>query len=331
MTQVSHHNAMPQMEAVPFSNEEYGTCNPSFSFQEKAGVYTHQDRPPCPEPVPPNVAPDNSFILADIVYSPVIFNNNCSTPRKSFSTFLPITVEVNQTQGAPPPTENLRSPTPPPDTTPDPTEVLPDSPSPDAHDAHDAPPTPPLTGLDSQTNTTDDPVDPADPADSPSPQSSPSSVHCSDSRISAAEIDKPFSKPSATTPPNKPYSPLLSSPLPRQTRTPPPTPENAPLRAKLVHIDTSPHETPPVTPEPRVTTEEDQPCTSLDQPDQSEPPGGAADAGSPSQDRRPSTVSKGGRGLGGEDDDSEGELEEDEEELLRVMARCNPVFITFSK
>ncbi len=39
--------------------------------------------------------------------------------------------------------------------------------------------------------------------------------------------------------------------------------------------------------------------------------------------------------LGDEDADknSEGEdeLEPDEEELLRVMARCNPIFITFSK
>lgn len=39
--------------------------------------------------------------------------------------------------------------------------------------------------------------------------------------------------------------------------------------------------------------------------------------------------------LGDEDADknSEGddELEPDEEELLRVMARCNPIFITFTK
>lgn len=91
----------------------------------------------------------------------------------------------------------------------------------------------------------------------------------------------------------------------------------------------------------------DQPSTSLDQTDQSEHPGGAADAGSPSQDRRPSTNSgntQDGRGVGDADDDgflgdedadknSEGEdeLESDEEELLRVMARCNPIFITFSK
>lgn len=31
------------------------------------------------------------------------------------------------------------------------------------------------------------------------------------------------------------------------------------------------------------------------------------------------------------DKNSEGELESDEEELLRVLARCNPIFITFSK
>lgn len=80
-----------------------------------------------------------------------------------------------------------------------------------------------------------------------------------------------------------------------------------------------------------LSTEEDQPSTSLDHTDQSEDPGGAADAGSPSQDRRPSTYS--GNKKGDEDDDEKNsdELESDEEELLRVMARCNPIFITFSK
>ncbi|CAM9147201.1 unnamed protein product, partial [Lampetra planeri] len=94
----------------------------------------------------------------------------------------------------------------------------------------------------------------------------------------------------------------------------------------------------------RWSIEEDQPCTSLDQPEQTEQHCEEGDAGSPPQDRRPSADSRGGGGVGDEDDDgflgdedadknSEGddELEPDEEELLRVMARCNPIFITFTK
>lgn len=92
-----------------------------------------------------------------------------------------------------------------------------------------------------------------------------------------------------------------------------------------------------------LNTEEDQPSTSLDQIDQPEHSG--ADAGSPSQARGASANSgntQDGRGTGDEDgflgeeeadknSEDDDELESDEEELLRVMARCNPYFITFNK
>lgn len=342
--QVSHRSAMPHMEEAPYNNEECGTCNPSFSFSDKPSIYTHQDLPPCRGPVPPRTAaaPDTSFIPSETLHSPVIFNNNVSTPTKSSSsspTFHPAAVDVSPThvaQDAAPPKENPGSPT---ETSLDPTEALPNTCTSPA--THDATSTPPLTCPDSQTTTNDDP---ADPVTSPSSQSS---IPCSHTRIASAEIDKPFCKPRVKTPPS---SPLQSSPLPKQASTPPATPEHAPLKAKLVNIDTSPLNTPPVTPERTSMTpsaEVDQPSTSLDETDQSEHPGGAADTGSPSQDRRPSTNSgntQDGRGVGDADDDgflgdedadknSEGEdeLEPDEEELLRVMARCNPIFITFSK
>ncbi|KAM9854758.1 uncharacterized protein ACBR49_003291 [Aulostomus maculatus] len=322
---VSHRSAVPQMEDASLSSEEFGTCNPSFSFTDKACIYTHQDLPPHPGCVPPKAtaAPDTSFSLPETICSPVIINNNFSTPTKSFSTFRPTTKSPTQD----PPKEMQCSPTPPPDLDPSGTPPC-TSPSPATH-AGTA--TPPLTCPDSLTNTNEDP---ADPVASYSSQSSPASLPCSHTRIASAEIDKPFSKP-------RTYSPLLSSPLPRQTSTPPPTPEHVPLKATLVHIDTSPVETPPVTPEHQSSTDEDQPCTSLDQPDPSEHSEEAAKADTPSQDSRPSTNSQGGCREGDEDDgflgdedadkNSDDELEPDEEELLRVMARCNPVFITFSK
>lgn len=76
--------------------------------------------------------------------------------------------------------------------------------------------------------------------------------------------------------------------------------------------------------------------------DQSENPAGATDAARSSQDRRPSTNSHDGRKAGDADDDgflgdedanknSEDELDPEEEELLRVLSRCNPIFLTFSK
>ncbi|KAK9516760.1 hypothetical protein VZT92_024673 [Zoarces viviparus] len=342
----SHRSSMPHTEEVPDNNEEYGTCNPSFSFADNPGIYTHQDLPSCRGPVPPRTAaaPDTSFIPTETALSPVIFNNNVSTPIKSSSCSPPChpaIVDVSLTHMAPP-EENPGSPT---DTYLDPTEALPNtSPSPATPDATS---TPPFTRPDLQTTETTINDDRADPITSPSSQCS---VPCSQTRIASAEIDKPFRKPRVKTPP---YSPLLSSPLPKHTGTHPPTPELAPLKAKLVHIDTSPLDTPPATPERTSTTlsaEVDQPSTSLDQIEQPEDPGGASDAGSLSQHRRPSAnpeimqvirqagdVNDDGflgdedAGKNSEDDNDDDELDPADEELLRVMARCNPIFITFRK
>ncbi|XP_041794580.1 cadherin-related family member 5 [Chelmon rostratus] len=337
---MSHRNAMPHMEEVPYNSEEYGTYNPSFSFPDKTGLYTHQDLPSCRGPVPPRTtaAPDTSFIPTETVHSPVILNNNVVTPTKSSSsspTIHPATIDVSPThmaRDAAPPKENPGSPT---DTYPNPTGS--------SSATHDANNSPPFTCPDSQTTQT---TTNNDPVTSPSSQSS---IPCSRTRIASAEIDKPFCKPCVKTPP---YSPLQSSPVSKQMSTPPPIPEHSALKAQLVHIDSSSLDTPLATPE-RTTmtrsTEVDQPSTSLDQTDQSEHPGGAADAGSPSLDRRISKDSGNTQDcrevgeadedgfLGDEDADknSEGEgedeLEPDEEELLRVLARCNPIFITFSK
>lgn len=116
----------------------------------------------------------------------------------------------------------------------------------------------------------------------------------------------------------------------------------------LVRIDFSPVDTPLATPERESTAlsgQEAQLCTSLDETDQSE----HSDEAAAAQERRPSTNSgntKDGREVGDADDDGflgdedadknsegegEGELDPEEEELLRVLARCNPVFLTFSK
>ncbi|XP_034390515.1 cadherin-related family member 5 [Cyclopterus lumpus] len=340
---VSHRSGMQHEEEVPKNNEEYGTCNPSFSFSDNSGIYTHQDIPSCRGPVLPRTAaaPDTSFIPNESALNPVILNNNVFTPIKSSScspTLHPATVDERPTHIAPP-EENLGSPT---DIYLDPTEALPNtSPSPATPEATS---TPPFTCPDSQTTETTSNDDPEDPVTSPSSQCS---VPCSHTRIASAEIDKPFRKPRVKTPS---YSPLLCSPLPKQKGTPPPTPEHAPLTAKRVHIDTSPLDSPPVTPEQSMdlSTKVDQPFTSLDQIEQSEHPGGTSDAGSSSQDRRPSTNSGHTQDiraagdvnddgfLGDEDADKHSEDDDDEldpadEELLRVMARCNPIFITFNK
>ncbi|KAK2842200.1 hypothetical protein Q5P01_012400 [Channa striata] len=332
---VSHRSAMPHMDEAPYKNEEYGTCNPSFSFPEKPDVSSHQDIPSCQRPVPPTMtpAPDTSFIPAQSPQSPVIFTS---------PTFNQTSVDgspAHIVQEAAPPQENLSSLTGPHDTTQDSIETLSKTcPCPANLDATN---TAPFTCPDSGTQTTPN-DDPADPVTSPSSQSS---IPCSHTRIASAEIDKPFRKSRVKTPP---YSPLLSTSLSKPINTPPPTPEYEPLKAKLVHIDTSPTDTPPVTPErTSVTpsTEVDQPSTSLDQTDRSEQPG--ADDDSSLQDRRASTNSattQDSLRVGDEDNnvcrgdedadknsEGEDELESDEEELLRVIARCNPIFITFSK
>ncbi|XP_036963550.1 cadherin-related family member 5 [Acanthopagrus latus] len=279
---LSYRNAMPHMEEVPHNNDEYGTYNPSFSLPDNPGIYTHQDLPASRGPIPPTTtaAPDTSFIPTETVHSPVILNNNVLTPTKSSTsspTFQPAPTHLSPTQSAQDaPKDN-------PCSSPDSTMALPNtSPSPPTHDSTT---TPPFTRSDSQTTTNNDPNE---PITSPS---SLSSIPCSHTRIASAEIDKPFCKPRVKTPP---YSPLLPSPLPKQIGTPPTTPDHAPFKAKLVHIDTSPLDTPVTKPQRTsmtLSTEEDQPCTSLDQTDESEHPHGASDAGSPSQDRRPSTNS----------------------------------------
>lgn len=332
--QLSHRSAMAHMDEVPFNSEEYGTYNRSFSFPDKAGLYTQQDPPPFQGPVPPRTtaATDASYVPAESVCSPVVFNNNVSAPTKSPCsppTFHPATVDQSPThrsQDAASPKEELDAPRP---TSMDPIETLPNtSPNPETDDGTTSPP---LTCPDSQSITNND--DSADPPASPSSQSSAPISH---TRIASAEIDKPFCKPRVKTPP---HSPPQSSPLSKEANPPPSTPEHPPVKAKLVHIDASPLNTPPITPartSVTLSTELDQPSTSLDQADQS---------GSPSKDRRPSMNSgdtQDGHKVGGEDDqgvvairgadkDSDSELEPDEEELLRVLARCNPIFITFSK
>lgn len=339
--QLSYRNAMPHMEEVPHNNEEYGTYNPSFSLPDNPGIYTHQDLPASRGPIPPTTtaAPDTSFIPTETVHSPVILNNNVLTPTKtstSSPTFQQAPTHLSPTQSA------QDAPKVNPCSSPDSTTALPNtSPSPPTHDSTT---TPPITRSDSQNTQTTTNNDPAEPVTSPTSQSS---IPCSHTRIASAEIDKPFCKPRVKTPP---YSPLLPSPLPKQVGTPPTTPDHAPFIAKLVHIDTSPLDTPVTKPQQTSMTlsaEEDQQSTSLDQTDEAEHPHAASDAGSPSQDRRPSTISGNTQDccqaegvdddgfLGDEDADknSEGEeeLESDEEELLRVMARCNPIFLTFSK
>ncbi|XP_065813310.1 cadherin-related family member 5 isoform X1 [Labrus bergylta] len=335
---LSHRSSMQQMEEDPFSSEELGTCNPSFSFPDNSSVFTHQDLPAASTRLP--VASDTSFIPIEPSNSPVIFNNSVCTPTKSscsspiFDLAIASVSPILFTREAAPSRENLVSAT---DTSPEPTEELPNTRPSSA--THDATSTPPFTFSDSQTTqTTSNDNDPTEPVTSPSSQSS---IPYSHARIASAEIDKPIRKPRVKTPP---YSPLPSSPCSKQTSNPPPTPEVAPVKAKLVHLDSSPLYTPPESPERTnmgQSTEVSEPCTSLDTPEHH---AAAANAGSPSEDRRPfenmqvSLMTRTDDGIPREDDadknsdgEDDDELESDEEELLRVMARCNPIFITFSK
>ncbi|XP_069018452.1 cadherin-related family member 5 [Embiotoca jacksoni] len=333
---VSHRSAMPHMDDRPYQKEEYGTCNPSFSFPDKPGTYTFQELSPCQGPVPPRTtdAPDTSFIPNETVCSPVILNNNASTPTKSSSsspTFQSATENVSPIHIAQDdaPTKGKH------DAISDPFEAESNtSPSPETHDATRCVS---LTYPDSQTTSNNDLFD---PVTSPSSQCS---VPRSHTRIASAEIEKPIHKACAKTPE---CSALQSSPVPEQTSTPPPTREHVPLKDTLIYIDKSAPDTPPETPEQiSASTEDNQPSTSLDQTDPSGHEGGTADIDSLSQYRRPSTNSgntQDGRGVGQEDDDdlpgdedadknSEDDLDPEDEELLRVLARCNPIFITFSK
>lgn len=76
--------------------------------------------------------------------------------------------------------------------------------------------------------------------------------------------------------------------------------------------------------EQRWSEEEEQPCTSLDQPEQPE---------HQEREEHPQNSEDDDGILGDEDADknSESELEADEAELLSVMSRCNPMFITFTQ
>ena len=98
-----------------------------------------------------------------------------------------------------------------------------------------------------------------------------------------------------------------------------------------------------------LSDQEAEICTSLDEMDESE----HSDGGAGAQERKPSTNSENTKDggemgmavmvpvddgfLGDEDahknseEEGEDELDPEDEELLRVLARCNPIFLTFSK
>ncbi|XP_057692954.1 cadherin-related family member 5 isoform X1 [Corythoichthys intestinalis] len=281
---VNPSSGTPRVDDVSFSSEDYGTINPSFSFSGKDPT-AHQ------ESVQPNnnptVPPDATLSLAEAVCTTISFNNSVSTPTRSLSclsTFRPNSVDMDPVE---PKETNLG--TPPPDAT------------------------APSTCLDSQTNSDEDSV--GTPA-SPSPSSA--SVPRSQARIASAETEKPFRKTCTESPLNPNHSPLVLS-LTKQTSTPPPTPEQAPLKATMIMVDASPEPS-----EQRWSEEEDQPCTSLDQPEQADHQEKAG---------HPSNLEDDDGFLGDEDADknSIGELEADEEELLGVLARCNPTFITYTQ
>lgn len=328
---MNQRTAMPQMEDRPLPSEDFGTYNPSFSD-------THQDPPPVKKPVPSKAtaAPDTNGTPAETIHSPVILQNDISTGSGSSTTsptLDPATVDMSLQRTAQSPAsldENLGPKPPPPDVTIHPSESfesLKTTPSPASCDTSSPPP---YTRPDSNT---------FDHTTSPSSQSSPSSVPRSHTRIASAEIDKPFRKSRENTPPNRPYSPLLSIPYTKPMNTPPPRPEHSPVKATLIRLHTYPPGSSPKS--PTQSSEMDQPCTSLDHIDHPEEP---ADNGSPPQDRRSSTNSANTHDadrvgddddgfLGDEDADksSDGELDPEDEELLRALARCGPVFITFTK
>lgn len=333
---------MPQMDEVSFNNEKTGTYNPSFSLQENTCTYVHKDLPPCRGPTPPSTAaaPDTSFIPTEAICSPVILNN-VSPPIKISSSLIshPTVLDVSPADMAKadaPPPENLGSQTQPHDAAQNPTEA-----SEGPTQPHTTPVPTEITGAPTITPLLQ--TAPTDPVNSViDPSSPPSSLidSCSDTHTASVETDTP---PDPSYAHGEAASPLELPPYPKQTSTPPPTPEHAPSKGSLVHLDTSPLDTPPRTDAP---CQVDQPSTSLsDQTDPSGRPEGAADTVSPSQQRRPSSNSGNTQDsrregevdddgfLGDEDKNSEDddELEPDEEELLRVLARLHPTFISFSK
>ncbi|XP_029909748.1 cadherin-related family member 5-like [Myripristis murdjan] len=340
---MSNSSPMPQMDEVSFNNEKAGTYNPSFSLQEKSGTYVHKDLPLCRGPTPPSTtaAPDTSFIPTEAICSPVILNN-VSPPIKmsasliSHPTILDVSPADMAKADAPPP-ENLGSQTQPHDAAQNPTEANEGPPQP-----HATPVPTEITGAPNITPLLQ--TAPSDPVNSTiDPSSPPSSLiaPCSDTHTASVETDTP---PDPSYAHGEAASPLELPPYPKQTSTPPPTPEHAPSKVSLMHLDTSPLDTPPCTDAP---CQVDQPSTSLSgQTDPSgHPEGAAGNTVSASQQRRPSSNSGNTQDsrregevdddgfLGDEDKNSEDddELEPDEEELLRVLARLHPTFISFSK
>lgn len=329
--QLNHRNTMAHAGETPYDGE-YGTCNPSFSFTETPGMYTLHDLPPGPGSEPPRMTatPEIHTAAMETAHNPT---NNVSAHNKhpcSSPSSHSATVNVRRPQDPPPGEKvasSLDSETPP-NTSPDSMPFVPES--------------TPCTCLDLEPTEITPNDDLINPVTSPSSQSS---IPWSITRIAAAEIEKPLCKPSMKTSPDSPHQP---SPLPRQLCTPPSTPDHSPLKATLIHIDMSPIDTPLSTPKLAsisLSAEMGEFSTSLDERDQSEPE--TAGASSPTEDRRPSTLSvnpqdvceaggtTGDGFLGDEEDDKrdegEDEFEKEDEALLRALMRCNPYLLTFSK
>ncbi|MED6280186.1 hypothetical protein CHARACLAT_008169 [Characodon lateralis] len=301
---VNHRTAMQHMEEVSFQNEEYGIYNPSFSFPDKAGITTMEDIPISTVPSSPTAAAGIETTTPfpnETVRSPAILSNNASTPTKiscSSPDCQPAKQDLSPAHMVDAdrlPKENAGLPC---DVTPDPTEE--------------------------QSNTALDPATKDDIMSSPlneqklktTPsnnlaESAPSPSSPSSSELTSAEMDNPLLKTTKQTPS---HSPSLTPSLPRETGTPKPTPEYGPLKATLVHLDTSPTDTPPESPvgtELTLNAEVDQPSTSLDHVEPSESEEGVVDVESPSPDRRPLTNS--GNTLNSrEEEDEEGFLGDDD-------------------
>ncbi|TWW76393.1 cadherin-related family member 5 isoform X1 [Takifugu flavidus] len=326
----NHRNTMAHVGETLYDGE-YGTCNPSFSFPETPGMYTLHDLPPGPGSEPPRMTatPEIHTTAMETVHNPT---DNVSAPNKhpcSPPSSHSATVKVRRPP--PPPGEKAAS---------SPDSEAPPNTSPDSMPF--VPERTPCTSLDSEPTEITPDDDLIDPVTSPSSQSS---IPWSRTRIAAAEIEKPLCKPSMKTSPESPHQP---SPLPRQLCTPPSTPDHSPLKATLIHIDMSSIDTPLATPKLTsisLSVEMGEFSTSLDERDQSEPETGGA--GSPTQDRRPSTLSVNpqdvceaegtagdgflGDEVGDKRDEGEDDFEMEDEALLRALMRCNPYLLTFSK
>lgn len=275
---------MPHTEEAAFQSEEYGTCNISFSFPDKPGISTTKDISTCTGPPSPRTAAvteNPSTLPTESVQSHVILNNNASTPTKiscSSSNCTPPRQDVGPTHVVDTdrlPKENADLPC---DMAPVPSEEHSNT-GLDPTTKEETQPAP-LKEQDSQTTTNSNLV-----------ESSPIPASPSSNEMTSSKMDNPLPKPNEQT---VSLSLAVSPPLPRETGTPPPTAEHGPLKATLVHIDTSPTDTPRDSPEATgqsLNAEADQPFTSLDNGDPSESERVAADVESPSLDRSPSTNS----------------------------------------